>query len=197
MSIEEVKMNWDSQEDEPMGSETARRWIDKERRSYLGITAIVTFSLVVGVACIVLKTIQLIHDPRFSLIASPIDALLGAAPLIGALFGLRDYVKRRREFSALGDDAVRCLDKLIETTRKELRDMKKAGPIICSSIILLVCLAKWETINSGAESVGNALGVIAFVIVMFILVCAAYYHRANQFLIPRLKSLEEARRSFE
>ena len=197
MSIEEVKLNWDGQEDEPMGAETARRWIDKERRSYLGITAFVTFALITGVVCIILKAIQLVQDPRFSLIDSPIDAFLGTVPLIGALFGLRDYVKRRREFSALGDDAVRCLDKLIETTRKELRDMKKAGPTICGSIILLVCLAKWQTISSGAESVGNALGGVAFVIVMFTLVYAAYYHRANQFLIPRLKSLEEARRSFE
>ncbi len=197
MTMEKAQEIWKEQAADSPSVQRAHEWTAKARRSQLGQTAFAALALGLSFVVMALKLIVVAHDSRFSFANSSVDVAIGLILVLGNLWAMRKHIRQRRQFEALGDDSRSCLDHLIAATREEIAEIRRGMPIVALGMLGLVLLAKWQSIVVGRESTGEIWPILAILGAIVVISGAAFRHRLNEFLKPRLESLQEIRQSFD
>lgn len=198
MSIEEMEAVWSEQKDrDSKCSANSENWINHARENTKRTEAVLWGCLFITVLGFTLKVHRLVTSPEVTLLNSSVDLLMGFGVIVCAYFSGQQYRRHRRELRSLAHDPVRCIEFLLQSTRREIRDTKCSLPIILLGILCLVLLSKWQSVSSGLESVANAGSGVALVVIVIGISAGVIYHRLNAFLEPRVSLLCHALAEFK
>lgn len=197
MSIEEMETVWSSQQArESHGSAKSEHWINHARKNTALTQAVLWGCLIITVIGFVLKVHRLVTSAEVTLLNSSFDLLISLGVVVCASFSGLQYQRHRRELRSLAHDPARCIEFLLQSNRKEIRDTKRSLPIVLFGILCLVLLSKWQSVSYGLESVSNAGSGVALVVIVVGVCAGVMYHRVNAFLEPRVSHLCEALAEF-
>jgi len=196
MSYDEMQQTWKEQPARTMSPGEAAHWIARTRRAQVKSRMAVAFSVAVSFGIFFLKLFVIAYDSEHTIASSYMELFVWAAVCLAASYGVRQYVRKRREFDFLGDDPIHCLDALIKTTRSEMHEIRRGVPAVFLGAFVLIALSQWQNVAMGFVSPAIAWSIVALSVSMFTIAGAFFYHRLDAFLKPRLESLEATRQTF-
>ena len=181
---------WNTQQAREPSTQPVVQRADRESRQLrLSIGGLV-FAGVCSVVNLGLKFERISRDDRFSLANSAWDIVLALFGVLCVLMTTRHVAQQHKRWRALSQKPRAWLEFQIQETRNEMNGLTKALPLALLAILGVVGLAKEQTIAGGMESIDNAMGGVALVVALMVLLQASAYHRATWILKPKLKSLE-------
>lgn len=181
---------WNTQQAREPSTQPVVQRADRESRQLrLSIGGLV-FAGVCSVVNLGLKFERISRDDRFTLANSTWDIVLALFGVLCVLVTAQHTIRRHKQWRALSQKPRAWLEFQIHETRKEMNGLTKALPLAFLAILGVVGLAKEQTIAGGMESINNAMGGVALVVAVMVLIQASAYHRATWILKPKLESLE-------
>ncbi|MEM9301027.1 MAG: hypothetical protein AAGE01_02895 [Pseudomonadota bacterium] len=165
-----------------------------KRRSVMVLTAVAG---VISLAALGLRAAKLLADPGFTLATGTAELLLAALPLLCVL-GTAVHLRRQHaELDALRLDTRQCIEFAYRTVRREIRDIRRAGPPILAGFVGLFAVSKWQSIAAGREVLTHEAFSIFLVAGVAVIAVAVLQHRLTAFLQPRLAHLENLRQQLD
>jgi hypothetical protein len=196
MSYDEMRQTWKEQRARTMGPGEATGWIARTRLAQVKNKLSMAFSVAVSFGIFFLKLVLIAYDSERTITNSYMELFVFGAVCLAASYGLRHYVRKRREFDFLGDDPIHCLDALIKTSRSEINEIRRGVPAVFLGALVLIALSQWQNVVMGFVSPAIAWCIVGLTVSMFTIAGAFFYHRLDAFLKPRLESLEATRKTF-
>lgn len=194
MSLDEMENAWDHQVAQPPLAD-AESWLTQTERKARHGAWVITLCTMIALFNLGLPLLRLFTDPSRTITNSTWELVIPALALVIALMGNYLVVRHRRKYRTLRHDTRRCLESILQEKRHEITAMTLWLPGTFAGFLILIVLSKFQSIAAGFESPVNAWSGVVFAGLLFTVICAFLFHRANAFLKPEVEDLERTLRS--
>lgn len=196
MSLEEMENAWQTQKTNATPPPEAERRISRVKNDFTKTVIICAGVTLTVIFVFGLKVHRILEDSDRTFSNSIWDLTLNSLGVVCVFFSVVYLVRFYRELRALGQDTRRCIELFIRNVEEEIRSIRRDAPVMFLIYLIIIALAKWESIRAGYETPDEWSLLIA-VAAMFTIFAAVLYHRLKTFLVPRSVELKNLLRQFD